>query len=135
MWFLFPPDGVMGTTFDDYLQMSFRRQLGSPEDAALAVLIHAPVFAEVRPSMEDGSNDGFDRGKAHIWLGTGDVDLDRGIEQWIWCGAAGLSWVDNLLRWCLRLPQNRWVDEGVVRRRGMDAMDGGLAVMDLHLKA
>ena len=51
----FPLDGVMGTTFDDYLQMSFRRQLGSPEDAALAVLIHAPVFAEVWPSMEDGS--------------------------------------------------------------------------------
>lgn len=61
----------------------------------------------------------FDRGKAHIWTGpatwtaTGDLSNRSGAVR-----PVSTEIPDNLLRWCLWLRQNRWVDQGLARRKG-----------------
>lgn len=101
---------------------------------------------------------------------TGDVDRDRRLSNR--SGAVRLvptEIPDNLLRWCLWLRQNRWVDQGLARRKGrfgggglqllmsynpalqdttgatmgqtghgregIKGKEGGLAVVDMQLKA
>jgi len=80
--FFFPLDGVIGTTFDDHLQMSLEQDDNSaaPNDASLVSRTRRLLRCGLRWRMGQMMVS-TEAAKAHIWFGTGDVDLDRGIEQ------------------------------------------------------